>query len=454
MVGFSDEIFDVVLMGEKQTHLAVATNSSVIKLYTVANMACHLLKGHSDLVISLASTPANPNLLVSGAKDNSIRLWLMNSEGSVNCIATGTRHTSSVTAIALGRNNSNLLVSAGEDTTLKIWSLPKKFNQNSIESLSVKCTEVAHEKDINGLCIAPNDKIMATASLDKTAKLWSASDLSLMGVLKGHKRGVWSVKFSPVDQVLATTSADSTLRLWSLADLSCLKTFEGHGSSVLRVEFLSRGLQLVSVGSDGLLKLWCIKSSECMATFDEHDGKVWALAVTSDEKSLVTGGDDSKLLFWTDETEAARVEAANAKQARIENEQRLDNLIHNKMLLPALDLALRLERPATVLKIITKLQQESAESLEDVIRKLDVDKKGSLLKCLISWNSNSKQAYSAQVVLSVLLDDIIKGDLRLPSSDMESLIVFSDRHFKRLTQLQQDLQILKYTANIMLPHAK
>lgn len=99
---------------------------------------------------------------------------------------------------------------------------------------------IAHQKDINCVCVSPNDKIVASASQDKTVKLWTSDKFELLGMLKGHKRGVWSVRFSPVDQVVVTSSADCTIKLWSVANLSCLKTLEGHESSVLKAEFLSK----------------------------------------------------------------------------------------------------------------------------------------------------------------------------------------------------------------------
>lgn len=74
-------------------------------------------------------------------------------------------------------------------------------------------------------------------------QIWQLPDLVLVNTLRGHKRGVWAAQFSPVDQAVATASGDKTLRLWALADGTCLKTFEGHTASVLRLNFLSAGTQ-------------------------------------------------------------------------------------------------------------------------------------------------------------------------------------------------------------------
>jgi len=68
LVGFSDEILDVVLLGKDDSHMAVATNSSNVILYRISDMACFLLGGHGNLVLGLASTKANPRLLASCSK--------------------------------------------------------------------------------------------------------------------------------------------------------------------------------------------------------------------------------------------------------------------------------------------------------------------------------------------------------------------------------------------------
>lgn len=51
-----------------------------------------------------------------------------------------------------------------------------------------------------------------------------------------------------------------------------------------------------------------------------------------------------------------------------------------------------------------------------------------------------------QVVISILLDDLSSGDLKVQafSSTLEETLPYTDRHFKRLTQLLQDLHLLQY----------
>ena len=104
--------------------------------------------------------------------------------------------------VALSRGaglGSGFAVTGSGDCTVKLWPITE--GASPPEALVAKFTRKAHDKDINGITVAPNNKFFATGSQDKTAKLWSVEDGTLVGTFKGHRRGVWCVQFSPVDQV-------------------------------------------------------------------------------------------------------------------------------------------------------------------------------------------------------------------------------------------------------------
>ncbi|MHC5932557.1 WD40 repeat domain-containing protein, partial [Nostoc sp.] len=73
-------------------------------------------------------------------------------------------------------------------------------------------------------------KTIASASLDKTVKLWRM-DGSLITTLKGHEDYVWQVAFSPDGKTIASASWDKTVKLWRM-DGSLITTLKGHDGEV------------------------------------------------------------------------------------------------------------------------------------------------------------------------------------------------------------------------------
>lgn len=231
----------------KETHLAVATNSDLIRVYDTSRFNTSLLEGHDDVVLCLSKS-TDGALLVSGSKDRTARVWTVKT-GEANgiagpswrCAGRAVGHVESVGAVAVAKRDRNFFVTASQDRTAKIWDLaalsttseaPDDGEPMSLKSLT---TLKIHDKDINSLDISPNDKLLVSGSQDRTAKLFSityspktksspaSGSLALLGTFKGHKRGIWSVKFSPADQCVATASGDRTIKLWSLADFTCVK---------------------------------------------------------------------------------------------------------------------------------------------------------------------------------------------------------------------------------------
>ena len=189
LIGDNGEILDAQLCNSEQNLLALATNSEHVKIYDLNTWDCQLLKGHTDLVICLSafvpqqhSSTSNVSYVASSSKDATIRVWRITT-GTANtyeCVATCHGHTQDVGALCFSTLGFNFLVSASMDTTLKLWSISVERDDTDAVAddkgadkvrLNVKFTSKAHEKDINSVCVSPNDKLIASASSDKTAKV-------------------------------------------------------------------------------------------------------------------------------------------------------------------------------------------------------------------------------------------------------------------------------------------
>ena len=88
------------------------------------------------------------------------------------------------------------------------------------------------------LCVVRSMPAMvATASMDSTAKLWSSTSGECLRSLEGHGGLVPSAAFSPDGELVVTVSRDETAKLWSSASGECLRTLEGHGGWVRTAAF-------------------------------------------------------------------------------------------------------------------------------------------------------------------------------------------------------------------------
>ncbi|BFZ62725.1 U3 small nucleolar RNA-associated protein 13 [Saitoella coloradoensis] len=467
IAGHHDEVIDCTYLGENDTHLAIATNSDEVRIINTDGFDTGALHGHKDIVICL-DRDFEGGWLATGAKDNEARLWRIDlnnadPEKRFECFATFTGHAESIGAIALPRTPTNgappkFLLTGSQDRTIKRWEVPRTAGAKP----RALYTQKAHDKDINAIDVSPNDALFATASQDRTVKIWSLDDGEPVGVLRGHKRGVWSVKFSHHEKVIATGSGDRTLKLWSLNDYSCLRTFEGHTNSVLKVAFMTAGLQLASAGGDGLVKVWTIKSGECATTLDNHDEKVWSLAVRNDDHVLVSGGADSRVNLWEDVSEIEREEDAKKAEELVEKEQTLANYLHRKDWRNAIVMAMSLDQPHRLLNLFKNVHESRGvdapeadkqsitglAAVDDVLASLAEEQVGTLMIRIRDWNTNARTAPVAQRILHVLLQsyppetflkiDGIKGAL-------DALVPYSERHYGRIGELMKDSYIVEFT---------
>ena len=65
------------------------------------------------------------------------------------------------------------------------------------------------------MAFSPDGKRLATASVDKTARLWDTATGARTRILIGHTDPVIGVAFSPDGKLLATASANATALLWA-----------------------------------------------------------------------------------------------------------------------------------------------------------------------------------------------------------------------------------------------
>lgn len=523
--GTHDEIVDLAFALPDQSVLALATNSEDVRLVSVVDSGSStdlpvsattyfgqdlaLLKGHQEIVLTI-DVDWSGHWIATGSKDNTARLWRVDgAKGPNSCHAVFTGHAESLGAVSLpktippeaseGRDDPlnhppAFLLTGSQDQTVKKWEIPRQRQQGSGKSSRALFTRKAHDKDINALDINTSGQLFASASQDKTVKIWDVDTGEVQGILKGHRRGVWSVKFAPPNLPLIqgeqgqvsgkgavlTASVDKTIKLWNLADYTCLRTFEGHSNSVLKVAWLNvpseestgskkQGAQFASAGGDGLVKVWDANVGETECTLDNHEDRVWALAVHPRTNTIVSGSGDSTVTFWKDTTAETRAAATEAATKLVEQEQELENYIHTGAYRDAIILALQLNHPGRLLNLFTNVVTTDApeagslsglKAVDDVLANLSDEQIFLLLLRLRDWNTNARTAPVAQRILWTLVRSYpaskfsnlsVKGARGQKSlrEVLNALKVYTERHYKRLAELVDESYLVEYTLQEM-----
>ncbi|MBN3939674.1 TIR domain-containing protein [Nostoc sp. NMS9] len=202
-----------------------------------------------------------------------------------------------------------------------------------------------HDGLISRVEWSPDGKTLASASFDRTIKLWNLETGQCIHNLKGHNGRVWTIVWSPDSQYIASGSADNTIRVWrtdtgklirkssmhtgvclcmawspnetivaaggtgddwsiNLMDIKTRKseTIEGHSGQVNSLVWSPDGKVLASASHDSTIRLWDKETKQLKKTLKGHSGDVYSVAWSPDGTLLASASLDNTIRLWNPQT--------------------------------------------------------------------------------------------------------------------------------------------------------
>ncbi|CAK7350569.1 unnamed protein product [Dovyalis caffra] len=227
-------------------------------------------------------------------------------------------------------SDGKMLASSGHDKKVSIWDVESFKASNSSEGHSLLVTDVRFR---------PSSTILATASFDRTVRIWDAAKPSKsLFKLLGHSEQVMSLDFHPrkVD-LLCSCDGNDEIRLWNVNKRACMRVskgatrqvrfqpgfgklmaaatgnsinvidvevgnlmwnLKGHAKEVLSICWDTSGKYIASVSEDSA-RVWSLVGGNCLGKLHSNGNKFQSCAFHPGYSLLLIIGGYQVLEFWS-----------------------------------------------------------------------------------------------------------------------------------------------------------
>jgi len=246
------------------------------------------LSSRSDRVKSVDIHPTEPWVL-SAMYNGHVFLWNYNTQSLVKSFEVSDQPVRAAKFVP----RKQWIVAGADDMQIRI------YNYNTMEKVK---TFEAHSDYIRCITVHPSQPLMLTSSDDMTIRLWDwDKGWANTQTYEGHSHYVMMVAFNPKDaNTFASASLDRTVKVWGLATLLPHFTLEGHDKGVNCVDYFTGGDRpyLVTGADDNTVKVWDYQTKQCVQTMEGHTHNVATVCCHPELPIIMSGSEDGCLKIW------------------------------------------------------------------------------------------------------------------------------------------------------------
>lgn len=260
------------------------------------------LLGHKKWVCALSWEPSlSASRLVSCSKDGTAKVW---DAGHGHCIAT-LAHSECVSSVRWPKLEE--IVTGSHDRTIKYWcpdgrllrtTKPHAHWVNSLSSNFDHSNKLLSLPDIRSKLKLPSDLRMAACSDDFTLTLLGSDPEVPAQKLVGHQGVVNHIAFSPDGALIASASFDKSVKVWCGKTGKFIGNLRGHVGPIYQLAWASDSKLLLTCSKDSTAKVWDVPKLKLKNDLPGHVDEVYCVDWSADGSIAASGGKDQKVMIW------------------------------------------------------------------------------------------------------------------------------------------------------------
>jgi len=242
----------------------------------------------SEVPVRNAKFIERKNWFVCGTDDMHIRIYNYNTCEKVKEFEA---HTDYIRCITV-HPTLPFIMSASDDMSIKLWDWDNQWENSIIFE--------GHTHYVMQIAINPKDNnCFATASLDRSVKVWGLNSSVPHFQLEGHERGVNCVSYYAGGErpFLVSGADDNLVKIWDYQTKTCIATLEGHSANISAVMFHPQLPIILSGSEDGSIKIWHSNTYRLETTLHYGMERVWAMAAMQSSNKVAIGFDEGTIMI-------------------------------------------------------------------------------------------------------------------------------------------------------------